>query len=117
MKEQKVNICGHVYTIQFVDYIRKKDGSIDESTVGENSNDDRLIKIKTTDIAEKQQRATLLHEIIHGILHNSGLAALLNDDDQEEAFVVALENGLMPLMQFKKGAITDKKGEEIDEWE
>lgn len=37
----------------------------------------------------------LIHEVMHAILHESGLRYIINDDNLEEAIVRAIENGLM----------------------
>lgn len=45
---------------------------------------------------EEALEATLMHEVVHAVLHMAGLSNLL-DDKQEEALAVAIEHGLFPL--------------------
>jgi hypothetical protein len=46
----------------------------------------------------ESEQSTLFHECMHACLSTSGLSALLNEK-QEEALVIALENGLYPLVK------------------
>lgn len=58
--------------------------------------EDRVINIRRGQ-DDVEFHSTLLHEIIHIVFHNSGMAYLINDE-MEEALTRALENGLAPLV-------------------
>lgn len=45
--------------------------------------DKNLIEITTDEVGENQQALTLMHEIVHGIVHERGITNLIADKDQE----------------------------------
>lgn len=69
---------------------------------GETDTHDRSIALFTRPHEDYPTRGpveqTLLHEVLHAILHVSGTSNLL-PGGTEEAVVTALEHGLWPLMQ------------------
>lgn len=78
-----------------------------EKSYGETKGEERYIKIKKT-LEGEVFEATLLHEIIHGILYSSGMSEMLESFEDEgkegkleEAIVVCLENGLSQLYTRK----------------
>ena len=91
---EEINILGDIFKIEYPAKIKGDEG---ENTYGETYGVKRLIRIstqqnKTDDMMER----TLLHEVIHAILHISGHSELL-EDKEEESLVVLLENGLSKL--------------------
>lgn len=95
-----IPILGIPFEIQYPKVVKDEDG---EELSGDCDVNHRRLRISTTENeTEEQAESTLLHETIHGILGVSGVSALL-EDKVEEAIVLALENGLSPLYQRKKG--------------
>jgi ssRNA-specific RNase YbeY (16S rRNA maturation enzyme) len=93
VKPSRVSVLGYEMKIVYAPI-----GQQPEALDGNMTFDDRTITIDTK-LVGKQLEDTLLHEIIHAILHISGLAFLL-DDKSEEAVVRALEHGLSPLVKL-----------------
>lgn len=91
-------ILGHDYKV----LLEKTLGLDDDGSVMEGLSSPYEIKIaldsnKTLEL----QESTLLHEILHSILHVSGQSNMLSEK-QEEALVVAFEHGLMPLYKRRE---------------
>lgn len=66
---------------------------------GESNLDDLVITIRK-DLDDKAFETTLLHEVIHVMLHISGWNELL-EDNKEESLVRMLEHGLVDIVKFK----------------
>jgi len=99
----KVRLAGVEFTIEYKSKVVSDSG---EDLSGQCSGAERLIEVSTSENKTKDARdRTLLHECLHGILHVTGLSSMINDEDKEEAIVVALENALWLLMKFRPGAI------------
>lgn len=79
-----ITVLGRTYAIQYVDL---------DDTYGEHDQVDKVIRIHHS-LSEEDRRATVVHEVIHAILFESGLGQLL-DGDLEEALCRAIEHGLM----------------------
>lgn len=86
--QKSIEILGQEYSVSIVNYCDLSDE--DETVHGLIDFDAKRIYIDSLAIDEKK---SLLHEVIHGILFESGLSNLL-ESSLEEAIVVALENGL-----------------------
>lgn len=82
-KTKTVPILGQLYTVEYVDLGRYQ---------GESDGDEHSIKVHE-DLDGTERRDATVHEILHSILHESGLTHLLTDE-LEEALVRALEHGL-----------------------
>lgn len=81
----RVNILGHDYQILFVKMPKRLYGLCDS--------DDRTIRINKRYPDEAGR--TLVHEVVHASLRESGLVHLLHQvDGLEESIVRAIENGL-----------------------
>jgi len=88
-----LEIMGAVFTIKYLDKLKDEDGT-DLSGMMEGTI--RTIKINMSQHAHDEiLERTLLHEITHAVLYMSGISELL--EKQEEAIVIALENGLSQL--------------------
>lgn len=83
-------ILGRTYSIQYSD--------LDECS-GLCDLNNKIIFVDLKQQSQQEIRATILHETVHGILHESGLNNLFDNTDIEEAFVRAMEHGLE--YQFK----------------
>lgn len=81
-RPSKIHVLGQPITIE---YCR----TLDDGNLGEYYAEKNLIKIKRC----KNWREHLLHEVLHCILYTSGHASKHSAKD-EEALVLALENGL-----------------------
>lgn len=92
----KVSVLGTIYTVKYL-VPRSMDGNL-----GSTDTDAKLIKIRkpTPDTIEIAQ-STLLHEMIHAALHQSGLSQLLSEKN-EEAIVRMLEDFMFPLTDTDK---------------
>lgn len=90
-KPTSISILGKSFEIR---YTRKIDK---DNSYGECDGPSRVIKIRS-DLEGEQLEDTLLHEFLHGILYISGQSESL-DQHQEEALVLALENGLSQIYQ------------------
>ena len=66
---------------------------------GESNLDDLVITIRKG-LDDKNFETTLLHEVIHVMLHISGWNELL-EDNKEESLVRMLEHGLVDIVKFK----------------
>lgn len=93
----KINIVGNIYTIKSIKEEEMVDlddnklygfcaPAIREIFIAEDL-------ISDTDYKEQLQ-ATLLHEILHAILYNTGADEAFSTKSEEEAVVKALSNGL-----------------------
>jgi hypothetical protein len=89
----QVPVLGIPFDVHFVEEVDK------DHSMGECDGPERAIKIKHAQTPEMLE-STLLHEVCHAILYTSGISELL-EENQEEAIVVALENGLSQLYQRK----------------
>jgi hypothetical protein len=84
-----------------VPFTVKHPQSVDkEKSYGETQGFERLIKIKDS-LKGEVYEATLMHEIIHAILHTSGISEMLGEE-LEEAIVVSLEHGLIQIYKRKE---------------
>ena len=90
---------GTKFDVQYTTKMPKDD-------MGETIGNERQIKIRAKLTGEKL-KATLLHEVIHAILHVSGMTEILTKYDEdgklEEGLVVALEHGLTPIVDLTDG--------------
>jgi len=91
----KIPVLGVPFEIQYVNKINEEDDSY-----GECDGPAHKIKIKKS-LTNEQKRLTVFHEILHAALYISGQSELLTEQ-QEEAIVVALENGLSQLYNLKE---------------
>ena len=82
-------LMGKTFTI---DHVKRVD---DAESYGETIGAHREIRMKDT-LDGDDFEDTLLHETVHGIMYLSGLTELFTAG-QEEALVLAIENGLSPL--------------------
>ncbi len=96
----KVVILGVPFEIRYEERKAAKGGDL-----GEVDSDDRIIRVDSSQ-AKDDLEATTLHEVLHAILHISGMVHLLPNGKLEEGIVRALEAGLRPLVTFRKDAIT-----------
>lgn len=90
----KVTILGTEYRVKTSMSIKH------EGAYGETIPDKKLIKISKFDDVESS-KSTLLHEMLHAALHQSGQSFLFNDK-QEEALVRMFEQFLYPMVDFEK---------------
>ncbi len=88
-KPSKINVLGTELTIKFAK--ESEDG-----TLGAFHADAYLMYLLNQPMWEK----TLLHEVLHAIIHYSGWGSKMDDKD-EEGLVRALETGLWPLIKLK----------------
>jgi hypothetical protein len=44
---------------------------------------------------DKMKLSSTLHEVIHGILYETGWSAMLDDEKMEEGLTLAIEHGIM----------------------
>jgi hypothetical protein len=100
-KPTAVRIAGLLFEIQHPVNVDK------EKSYGEMKGEERYIKIRRS-LEGEVFEASLLHEVIHGLLYAGGLAEILESHDDEgkegkleEAIVVCLENGLSQLYTRK----------------
>lgn len=79
-----VNVLGRTYQVKFV--------AMGEDTFGDCCTDKKVIRINQD---HGDQATTLVHEVLHAILAESGLKHLLDaTEGLEEALVRAIEHGL-----------------------
>jgi Zn-dependent peptidase ImmA (M78 family) len=89
-----INVMGRPYRIEYV--------AFDEGHYGEMQGEKGTIRIKAN-LPPEEWQATLVHELIHAILYESGLTHILEkENDLEEAIVRAVEHGLV-----RSGVIRD----------
>ena len=86
---KKLTILGHPIKVVLV-------SKLEDDNHGDCDHIKRTIRISTSYPLD-QQWATLYHECTHMVLGLTGLSELLTDN-LEEAVVVAIENGLYPLI-------------------
>lgn len=84
---EKVNILGREYRVEF----KKIPDADGVSQYGRNDLNKGIIRVNPK---SPNVDSTLVHEVLHGIFHESGLSHLFTSDT-EEAIVVAVENGLV----------------------
>ena len=94
----KINICNKEYKIECVNKIPGED----ESTLGLFDSANRTIYIKIHE--QKEMVSTLLHEIQHVILYNTGLHNLV-DADMEEVLCDNFANSMAEV--FKNELLVD----------
>lgn len=83
-----VNVLGRAYRVDF-------DAKLKKSLFGDCDTSHALIRINRK-LDARTARETLLHEVIHAILAESGLNQIINQTDGlEEAIVRAMERGLI----------------------
>jgi Zn-dependent peptidase ImmA (M78 family) len=85
-KLEKVNVFGRVYPIVYEDLSS-------ENIWGDHLHDERMIRIDEN-LTPENERATILHEVIHAILFESGLHSMLTRK-LEETLCRSIENGLI----------------------
>lgn len=81
-----INVMGKGYKVVYA--------NLDPDTYGECHGPKSEIRINR-DASPEQKRATLVHELIHAILYETGLNHVLEDHNLEEALVRATEHGLL----------------------
>ena len=88
MEQHELTVLGRVYRIEYV--------AFEEGNYGEMHGEKGLIKIKDG-LSPDEWKATIIHELIHAILYESGLTHILEhkEVDLEEAIVRAVEHGLI----------------------
>lgn len=96
-----IDIMGHEIQIELVEGLKNEDG---QSLYGECDDAEKVIRIcSISNKTQKKRLETLFHEICHMVLNLSGVAYMLDEEGkQEEAIVRALENGLGPIVTFKR---------------
>jgi len=95
-KKGSVLVMGASYSVEYFDLIEDSD-----HTYGDTDGHEKRIRISTVRNNTKNKlKTTLLHEITHAVLAESGLTQILGDAT-EEAVVCAIENGLGRLVEFK----------------
>ncbi len=87
---KSVMILGAKFKVKIVKSLKDDEG---RDLYGESVLTSKLIKL-STEQTPKEMSETLLHEIIHCILHMSGSSYLIHSG-AEEALVRALEHGLI----------------------
>ena len=92
-KPTNVTIMGIPFEVRHPQNVDK------EKSYGEMQGAERVIKIKES-LKGPVFEATLLHEVLHGILYTTGHSELFTVE-QEEALVLALEHGISPLYERK----------------
>lgn len=91
MKRPKsVEVLGKNYSIAYTPVKEM------EQLLGDISFEDKVIRIRNG-LSDVETHNTLLHEIIHAVLYDSGMKFLMSGK-MEEALTRALENGLGPLV-------------------
>lgn len=96
--KKSVPVMGQKYSIEYYDNIKTDDK---EDVYGDTDKGKKRIRIDlSNNKSQSLVRSTLLHEVLHAILSQSGLDNLLTDE-VEEAIVVAIEHGLFPLVEFR----------------
>lgn len=93
MEDFRVNICGVPYKV----YHKEDTFDAQVRTYGEIRYKESKINL-ATGMCPELENQTLIHEIVHGILFHIGRDDLCND----ETFVQALAQGMMPSFEVKK---------------
>ncbi len=92
-RKQRISVLGQEYLVFLDPVVLDDDGS---ELCGYMDTDCHEIHISASKCASTDvQEATLLHEVVHAVLHQSGLSRMT--EEMEEALVRALEHGLHPL--------------------
>jgi Zn-dependent peptidase ImmA (M78 family) len=88
IEEHQVSVLGRLYRIEYV--------AFEEGNYGECQGEKGLIRIREG-LPEEERRATIVHELLHAILYESGITHILEKDNEhlEEAIVRAIEHGLI----------------------
>jgi hypothetical protein len=82
----EVVILGKTYTIEYV--------PLDEDLYGDCKCGEGAIRIRQN-MTYEQKTATIVHEVLHAILFEAGIAHMIDDSNQEEGIVRAIEHGLI----------------------
>lgn len=106
MMINKINICNKEYKIEYVNKIPFED----DQTLGLFDSANRIIYIKRHN--QKEMVSTLLHEINHVILYNTGLHNLF-DEATEEVLCDNFSNAVSEI--FKNELLVDLIKENQDE--
>lgn len=78
-----LNVLGAEYTVKIE--------RMSKSTYGDCDTDKKVIRLNNR---KELSAETLLHEVLHAALHESGVGFLLHQEGLEEAVVRAIEHGL-----------------------
>lgn len=106
-KTGSITIMGNTYTVEYHATLE------DASDYGETIGHEKLIRVSLAKHGSKKQlHSTLFHEIIHATLAESGLTHILSagPGDTEEALIVALENALLKILDFKPHVLRKLEG-------
>ncbi len=101
-KKFSISIMGFSYTVSLLPVVTDEDG-VELSGHMDSSTRQIEISVKANPTPDLQEQ-TLLHEIIHICLNNSGLSEAMGEK-LEEATTVALEHGLHLLYKIQSGII------------
>lgn len=93
---QYYTVLGKRVKIQYIDEIIAAEDGI----FGDFNGATMTIRVRK-DLPKKELESTILHELLHAILFITGQSFVLSSDT-EEAFVRALEHGLIDLVELKK---------------
>jgi hypothetical protein len=88
-------VLGKRIKLEYIDDVQAAEDGIS----GDFRSDPLKIRIKSG-LSEKEQKATLLHEIVHAIFFITGHSFELQDNT-EEALVRAIEHGLADIVELK----------------
>jgi Zn-dependent peptidase ImmA (M78 family) len=91
---KKINIAGLDYDIKEVPVIDK-----DNHLLGQIDYVGQVILIDSEQ-TEQRKEQTLFHEILHGVLEQTGLSELNEDDRKVQSISVALHQTLKPFISF-----------------
>ncbi len=95
-KTGSVVLFGNTYTIEYYDALEDAANEYGETDIHE-----KIIKVSLLkNNSKKKLHSTLFHEVLHGLMGESGVSQMLSSE-QEEAVVVCLENSLLKLVDFK----------------
>ena len=110
-KTGSIIIFGTTYSVEYYPLLEDSDGN----NYGETQCHEKAIKVSLIHNDNKKKlQSTLFHEIIHGVLGESGLTEVL-DSNTEEAIVVALENALIgKIVEFKPHVLKKATGDASD---
>lgn len=103
-----VRIAGVEYSVSYVPNLRHEN----QLAYGQIDFDNSEIRLSSTDGVEHQRRCiTLLHEILHGVVHANGMEV-----DSEEEIVSMFAKGLYQVLQDNGERLFDiaKKGNKND---
>ena len=92
---EQITLNNKTYKIEVVDQIPDEN----KDTLGRFDSETRTIYLRKHN--EKEMVATLLHEIYHGILYNTGIHNLL-DAEKEELFCDSFANGVSEIFNNKE---------------